>query len=458
MFNNANEEFKMKVNGMRWVILSLTVFITAINILDRGTLNYMWQDGKDKSTGVVVQRGIASELHIVSDDMPPDKRQQKAKEVFALINIAFMLAYGLSQLISGAIYDRLGTRKGFSISALIWGGAIALTSLVTGVRQLAFFRIMLGLGEAGPWPGTTKSNAEWFPVKERAIAQGFFGAASSLGNILVPVIIPVLFLTIGWRYTFVVLGLVCLVWVPLWYFINKSSPKNHPWVTQYEKDYILHGQGKVEKVENKILSIGKLLSDKRSYSVVVSRFFLDPVWWMFMTWLPIYLQEVYKLNIQDVAAVAWIPFVGAALGSLTGGWWAGKLIGKGHSAIKARKITIAIGGAIIVPGMIGAAFAPTGLAASLMLMFILGGFQFAITNIQTLPSDFHSGKTVGTLAGMGGASAVLGIIISTYLVPILTRGGNWMPFFAMGLLLIPLSIISVLIFSPKNEKVILNYE
>lgn len=442
----------MKIKGMRWVILSLIVLITVINILDRGTLNYMWQDGKDKITGEVVQPGIASELHIINADMSPQEQQQKSKEVFALINIAFMLAYGISQLVSGAMYDRVGTRKGFSISALIWGGAIALTSLVAGVRQLAFFRIMLGLGEAGPWPGTTKSNAEWFPIKERAIAQGFFGAASSLGNILVPIIIPLLFLSMGWRHTFVVLGAVCLLWIPLWMIINKKPMQNHPWITQEEKEYILNGQGEVEKTENKVISIANLLRDKRSYSVILSRFFLDPIWWMFMTWLPIYLQEVYKLNLQDVAAVAWIPFVGAAVGSLTGGWWAAKLIKKGHSAIKARKITVFIGAIFIVPGMIGAAFAPTGFSASLMLMLILGGFQFAMTNIQTLPSDFHSGKTVGSLAGMGGASAVLGIIISTYLVPILTEGGNWLPFFAMGLLLIPLSVISVFVFSPKQEK------
>jgi ACS family hexuronate transporter-like MFS transporter len=148
--------------------------------------------------------------------------------------------------------------------------------------------------------------------------------------------------------------------------------------------------------------------------------------------------------------MAWIPFVGAAIGSLAGGWWAGWLIKRGKSPVKTRKLTVIVGCALIVPGMIGAAFALTGFSASIMLMFILGGFQFAMTNIQTLPSDFHSGKTVGTLAGMGGASAVLGIIISTYLVPILTKGGNWTPFFGMGLLLIPLSVTSVLVFSPKN--------
>jgi ACS family hexuronate transporter-like MFS transporter len=432
----------MKIKGMRWVILSLIVLVTVINILDRGTLNYMWQDARDKTTGQLVQRGIASEMNIINDDMSLEEQHQKAKEAFALINIAFMLAYGLSQLGSGAMYDKVGTRKGFNISAIIWGGAIALTSLVSGIKQLTFFRVMLGLGEAGPWPGTTKSNAEWFPIKERAIAQGFFGAASSLGNILVPIIIPLLFLSFGWRHTFVILGIICLLWIPLWMFINKSPMQTHPWVTQEEKEYILNGQGEIEKTESKSISIPKILS----------RFFLDPIWWMFMTWLPIYLQEVYKLNIEDVAAVAWIPFVGAAIGSLAGGWWAGKLINKGVPAIKARKITTAIGGALIVPGMIGAIFAPTGLSASLMLMLILGGFQFAITNIQTLPSDFHSGKTVGSLAGLGGASAVLGIVISTYLVPILTTGGNWTPFFVMGLTLIPLSILSVFVFSPKNIK------
>lgn len=441
----------MKIKGMRWVILSLIVLVTVINILDRGTLNYMWQDAKDKETGLILQKGIASELHIINDNMSPEEKQQKGKEAFALINIAFMIAYGISQLVSGAMYDKVGTRMGFNISAIMWGGAIALTSLVTGVRQLAFFRVMLGLGEAGPWPGTTKSNAEWFPIKERAIAQGFFGAASSLGNILIPIIIPLLFLSFGWRHSFMLLGLICLLWIPLWMIVNKSAMQTHPWVTKEEKEYILNGQGEVEKTESKVLSIAHLLRDKKSYSVMLSRFFLDPIWWMFMTWLPIYLQEVYKLNLQDVAAVAWIPFVGAAIGSLTGGWWAGKLISKGHSALKARKITIVIGGALIVPGMIGAAFAPTGLSASLMLMLILGGFQFAMTNIQTLPSDFHSGKTVGSLAGLGGASALLGIVISTYLVPILTNGGNWIPFFAMGLLLIPLSLLSVFAFCPKND-------
>ena len=156
-----------------------------------------------------------------------------------------------------------------------------------------------------------------------------------------------------------------------------------------------------------------------------------------------YLHEVYHLDLREIASVAWIPFAGAALGGLGGGWIAGKLIEMNYSPIQARKITISIGGIIMIPGMIGAAFAPSAMAAALMLVLILGGFLISITNIQTLPTDFHSGKTVGSLAGLGGLSAVVGVIISTRLVPVLTRSGNWVPFFSMGLLLVLASMFSV---------------
>ena len=442
----------MKINGLRWVILGLILMVTIINILDRGTLNYMWQDERDKATGVVIRHGIASELGIVNDGMTPEVRQTKGKQVLSWVNIYFMLAYGLSQIVSGKVYDKIGTRKGFIVSALIWGGAVTLTSFVNGLYSLVTLGIIIGLGEAGPWPGTTKSNAEWFPIKERAMAQGLFGASASVGNILLPIIIPFLFLPAGWRITYFVMGFICVLWIIPWYFINKDSPKKHPWITPKEQDYIMKGQPLEVNKEEPAWKTCQLLADKRSYSVIATRFFLDPIWWMFMTWLPIYLQEVYKLNLKSVSAVAWIPFVGAALGGISGGLVSGKLIAKGIPAIRARKIAITIGGALIIPGMIGAAFAPTALFATLMLMFILFGFQFAITNIQTLPSDYHSGKNVGSLAGIGGAAAVLGIVISTYLVPALTKGGNWIPFFAMGLTLVPLSIISVYVFTPKQEK------
>jgi ACS family hexuronate transporter-like MFS transporter len=445
----------MKIKGLRWIVLSLIALVTIINILDRGTLNYMWNSEIDKTTGEVVVTGIASDLDLVDQTLPAAERQTKSKEILSYINIVFMIAYGVSQMVSGKIYDKVGTRNGFSLSALLWGGAVTLTSLVAGIKSLMLCRTFLGLGEAGPWPGTTKSNAEWFPVRERALAQGVFGAASSVGNILVPIVIPFLFLAVGWRTTFVVVGAICLLWIIPWYIINKTSPQKHPWITEEEKEYILKGQYASDRTNQSAptLPLKKLLSDKRSYSIILSRLFLDPVWWMFMTWLPIYLHEVYSLNIEEIARMAWIPFVGAVIGSMVGGAFSGRMIKNGKTVNYARKMAISVGVILIVPGMIGAAFAPNAFLAMCMLMFILGGFQFAMTNIQTLPSDFYKGNTVGSLAGIGGTAAVVGTVISTYLVPMLTTGGNWVPFFAMGLLLLPFSLISVFLFAGKIQPV-----
>ena len=229
----------MKIKGLRWWVIGLIMIITIINYLDRGTLNYMWvanidyelneefAEGKEnqaiydvesesyvlktkegssfnqdasrvsfKNGGktVVNREGIAYDLGIIDTTLSAEESSKQAKEILGTITIFFMIAYGFSQLFSGKLYDKIGTRRGFVVSVLIWGTADALTSLAQGKLSLTAFRMMLGLGEAGPWPGATKSNAEWFPQKERAFAQGLFGAAASIGSILAPVIILMLYI------------------------------------------------------------------------------------------------------------------------------------------------------------------------------------------------------------------------------------------------------------------------
>ena len=360
-----------------------------------------------------------------------------------------MCAYGISQLVSGKIYDRIGTRKGFLVSVAIWSVADMVTSFAGGVLSLGSFRVLLGLGEAGPWPGAVKSNAEWFPVKERAFAQGLFGAGGSIGSILAPVIISMLYLTFGWQHTFIIVGSLGLLWLIPWFIINKTTPAKHPWITGEEKEYILAGQPESKVVDDKAKTWTELLKRKDSYALILGRFFLDPIWWMFVTWLPIYLGEVFKLDIKQIAFSAWVPYLGAAIGAIAGGLFSGALIKKGMTVNKARKTAILVGACITLPAMIAAAYAATPLAAVLLMAFILGGFQFSVVNIQTLASDFHTGKTVGSLAGLGGAAAVLGTIISMFAVPYITASGNWLFFFAMGAVMAPLSILSIFIFSPK---------
>lgn len=486
----------MKIKGLRWWIIGLIMLITIINYLDRGTLNYMWVanveyqlvDEIDKNSNenqaqfiesenvyllvsrkgeeltqkaenvsfkndgetVVNRQGIAYDLGIVDRNAPAEVSSKQAKDMLGNITIFFMIAYGFSQLFSGKLYDKIGTRRGFVASVLIWGTADALTSLAQGRISLTSFRMMLGLGEAGPWPGATKSNAEWFPQNERAFAQGLFGAAASIGSILAPIVILMLYLSLGWKLTFVVVGVMGLMWLIPWLIINKKGPKEHKWITEEEREYILTNQpeSKVKNVQAK--SWGQLLSNKKNYSVILGRFFLDPIWWMFVTFLPMYLVEEFKLNIKELAFSAWIPYVGAMIGGLTGGWFSGYLIKKGSTVDKARKTAIVLGGLIMVPSIIASVMVPNAVVAVILMAFVLGGFQFTIVNIQTLPSDLHCGKSVGSLAGLGGASAVLGTILA-----ILFAGqiSSWPLLFGLLAALVPMSIAAVYITVGKIEQI-----
>jgi MFS transporter, ACS family, hexuronate transporter len=486
----------MKIKGLRWWIIGLIMLITIINYLDRGTLNYMWVtnieyklvdqvdpglkvnqaqfvaenntyrlvpkkgDGiiqkaanvsfKKEGQIVVNRQGIAYELGIVDRNASPEVASKQAKDQLGLITIFFMIAYGFSQLFSGKLYDKIGTRRGFVVSVLVWGTADALTSLARGKLSLTSFRMMLGLGEAGPWPGATKSNAEWFPQKERALAQGLFGAAASIGSILAPVIILMLYMAVGWQLTFVVVGSLGILWLVPWLIINKKGPKEHKWITEKERNYILTNQPE-SKVKNEVAkSWGQLLANRKNYSVILGRFFLDPIWWMFVTFLPMYLVEEFNLNIKELAFSAWIPYVGAMVGSISGGWFSGFLIRKGASVDKARKTAMLVGGLIIVPSVIAAVLVPNAIFAVILMAFVLGGFQFTIVNIQTLPSDLHCGKSVGSLAGLGGAAAVLGTILA-----ILFAGqiSSWPLLFGLLAALVPMSLISVYLTVGKIEQI-----
>lgn len=399
---------------------------------------------------VVNRQGIAYDLGIVDKDASPELASKQAKDQLGIITIFFMIAYGFSQLFSGKLYDKIGTRRGFVVSVLVWGVAATLSSLSSGKISLTSFRMMLGLGEAGPWPGSTKSNAEWFPQKERALAQGLFSGAVSIGSILAPIIILMLYMAIGWRLTFVVFGTLGVLWLIPWLIINKKGPKEHRWITEKERDYILSNQPE-SKVKNEVAKTwGQLLSNKKNYSVILGRFFLDPIWWMFITFLPMYLVEIFNLNIKELAFSAWIPYVGAVVGSISGGWFSGYLIRKGSSVDRARKMAMLLGGLIIVPSVIAAVMVPNAVFAVILMAFVLGGFKFTLVNIQTLPSDLHCGKSVGSLAGLGGAAAVLGTILAILFA---SQIKSWPLLFGLLAALVPLSLLSVYLTVGKIEQI-----
>ena len=382
---------------------------------------------------------------------------QLTKEDYALILNIFMVAYALGQLFSGKLFDKVGTRVGYVISIGVWGLSSFLHSTVRGLFSIAFFRSTLGLSEAGNWPGAVKSNAEWFPIKERAIAQGLFNAGASIGSVIAPPLIAALFVAYGWRVTFMIVGSFGIVWIIPWLLINKAGPKKHPWITEEEQKFITEGQSLADQnatEETKGKSLSEILSYKESWAVVVGRFFLEPIWWLFVGWMPIYLFDVYGFNVKEVGMFAWVPYVGAAIGSIAGGYVSGKIIAKTNSIDKGRKTTIFIGGIIMLLGLIATVlFGDTAEKFVAIVFFVLFGFQFAISNVQTMPSDFFSGKSVGSLAGLGGMIGVFSVIIMNFLVPIVQKNFSYTPIFIAIAIFVPLGVGAIYYFARDIKSV-----
>lgn len=416
----------MKIKGLRWWIIALIFVATVINYIDRSTLGIMWGNPG-------LEGSIAQSLDLT-------------KENYGLILNIFMVAYALGQLFSGRLFDKVGTRVGYVISIGIWGISSFLHSTARGIVSFGILRSTLGVSEAGNWPGAVKSNAEWFPIKERAIAQGLFNAGASMGSVIAPPLIAMLFVAFGWRTTFMIVGSFGILWIIPWLIINKAGPKKHPWITAAESEYILKGQSEIDQKANsktKGLTLKQILSKRESWSVIVGRFFLEPIWWLFVGWMPIYLFDVYNFDVKEVGMFAWVPYVGAAIGSIAGGYVSGRIISRTGSVNKGRKTTIVTGGIIMVLGLIATIlFGTTALRFVSIVFIVLFGFQFAIGNIQTLPSDFFSGKSVGSLAGFGGMVGVFSVIIMNFLVPKIAKI-SYTPVFIAIAVFVPLGIAAI---------------
>lgn len=408
----------MKKN-FRWAIVTLVALATIINYIDRGALGFLWPE-------------ISKDLGLTKTD-------------YAIILNVFTFSYAFGQTLFGKIFDWLGTRVGFVLSITFWSLATILHAVAAGLASFAVLRALLGLSEAGNWPGATKANAEWFPIKERALAQGIFNSGAAIGGIISAPIIGYLFVFLGtWQATFIAIGFLGFLWLVPWLIIYKSGPETHPWLSEEERDYILSGQKNNETNSEATYapSSGEILTRRESWGVILGSFFLDPIWWLFIGWLPLYLFETYGFGVKEIAAYAWIPYVGAMFGAWFGGLLAQNRISAGWTVNRTRKSVIGLGGLIMLVALLLTTSASSPLVAVLLMAAILFGFQTVVGNMQTLPSDFYSGSSVATLAGYAGTAAKLAVVGLNFLIPIITIN-SYAPAFIVGAALAVLTVLSV---------------
>lgn len=420
----------MTFKGLRWWVVSLVALATVINYIDRQSLNVLWPTA--------------------FEELFPELTFDERKAIYGTVSLVFILAYAFGQAIFGKIFDWIGTRMGFVLSIGVWSLATAAHAFARGLVSFSIFRGLLGVAEAGNWPGATKANAEWFPTKERALAQGIFNSGAAIGGIISIPLIGFLAVFMSWQMIFVMIGLVGLLWLVPWLIIVKGPPSSHSWLSAEEKEYILSGQENQDVDGDGNPDDGynpgtlEILSRKESWGIIIASAAIDPIWWLFVFWIPSYLIEVYQMDVKGIAIYGWVPYVGAMFGAWFGGLLAQNRLSSGWSVNATRKLTITLGCMIMLPALLAMANPGSPTVAVLIMAVILFGFQTAIGNVQTLPSDFFGGKSVGTLAGFAGMAAKLGAAgLSTYLIPWLTTGGNYTPAFVVGAALAIIAMASV---------------
>ncbi len=426
----------MKTNGLRWWVVGLVALAAVINYIDRQAFGALWPD--------------------IAKDLFPEMDEDGHKAIYGTISTVFILSYAGGQALFGKIFDWIGTRIGFALSIGVWSIATVLHAFAQGILSFSIFRSILGIAEAGNWPGAAKANAEWFPTKERAFAQGIFNSGAALGGIVAYPIIGLLSIYFSWKVIFIVVGLLGLLWLLPWLYIVKADPKSHPWLSEDEKQYILSGQqnlteDKTKDIEEYNPSTAKLLRHKESWGVIIASAAIDPIWWLFIVWIPIYLSEVFGMNVKQIALSAWLPYVGAMIGAWAGGLIAQNRLNTGWSVDKTRKMVITLGCFIMIPCFFLLKAPGSAMNAVVIMAVLLFGFQVAIGNVQTIPSDLFSGKIVGTLSGFAGMAAKLGAAGLTILVTFITTGGNYTPAFLIGGALAVIALSAIWILCPKIE-------
>jgi len=418
------------IKHLRWWIGGLLFASTVINYIDRQTFSVLG---------------------------PYLKIQYNWKnEQFALVVIAFRVAYSIGQTISGRFIDRVGTRTGLTITVIWYSIAAMLTSLAGGLRSFAFFRFLLGAGESANWPAATKAVSEWFPKRERGWAVALFDSGSSIGGAIAPVLVIGLYKYFGsWRPAFIVTGTLGFLWLIVWRWLY-YPPETHPRLSDAERKMILDDrvhESAVESTGGSRPAWKDLLKLPQTWAIIAARTMTDPVWFFITDWFAIYLVSK-GINPEQGLLAFWIPFVAADLGNFFGGGLSSWLIKRGWPVLRARKAVVIFGGlgmALLIPTVF------TSNLFTLAGLFAISTFAYASfsTMALVLPSDLYRSESVATVSGMSGTGAGLGTIISTYLIGYVSDRYSFEPILIVASLvpLVGMVLVLLLIRSPRRPDV-----
>jgi ACS family hexuronate transporter-like MFS transporter len=447
----VDDRMQTRVGKKRWVICALLFFAATINYVDRQVIG-------------ILKPTLQAEFGWTEID-------------YGWIVFAFQTAYAIGLLSVGRLMDRFGTKKGFSWSIVVWSlaamahawaipiglGALAIFA-VFGVEAAAIglsvsvigfivARFALGIGEAGNFPASIKTVAEWFPKKERALATGIFNSGTNVGALATPLLVPLIVVYWGWYEAFIITGLLGFIWLVFWLAIYRK-PEEDPKLSRAELAYI-----QSDPPEPTVrIPWARLFPHRQTWAFAVGKFLTDPIWWVYLFWLPDFLNKQHGLELKNFGLPLAIIYIIADVGSIGGGWISGALIKRGWSINAGRKTAMLICALAVVPIIFAS------ITANLWIAVVLIGIAAAAhqgwsANIFTLASDMFPKQAVGSVVGIGGmAGAIGGMFIAKLVAYILDTTGSYVPIFAIAASAYLIALLIIHLLAPRLEPANINYE
>lgn len=389
----------------RWLVVALLFLAMVLSYVDRQTIGLLKGD-------------MSKALHWTNSD-------------YANIHICFQAAYAVCYLLWGRVVDRIGARAGLALAFAVWTVTQMATAGARGLGQFMLARGALGAGESGAFPAAVKAITEAFPPKERAFASGLFNSGSNIGAIVTPLAVPAIAIAWGWQAAFLATGAAGLVFLPLWLWLYRR-PGDAP---AAEKPLPLPWAVVLSRPQAWAYGLGKMLT--------------DPVFGMYLVWLPDFLGKRYHLGLAQVGAPLAVIYLLSDLGSVSGGWLSSILIRSGHSVNFARKATLLVCAACSAPVVLAPLTGQLWLTVAIIGLAAAAHQGFSAT-LYALPGDLIPQRGVGTVTGLGGLlGAGAGIAMSKYTGHVLDAGLSYLPVFAVCAVAYVCALAVIHLLSPR---------
>jgi ACS family hexuronate transporter-like MFS transporter len=427
------------IGYVRWIICGLLFLAATINYIDRQVIG-------------ILKPTLAGEFGWSELD-------------YADIVFAFQLAYAVGFIFAGRFMDRVGTRVGFTVAIVIWslaaighaeaaafgpfaGAVLSMLGLgySTSVAGFMFMRFLLGIGESGNFPAAIKTVAEWFPKRERALATGIFNSGTNVGALVTPLVVPWLTVAYGWYWAFLATGVIGFLWLAAW-LVLYQRPEEHPRVSPAE---LAHIQSDPQDPPVHV-PWRRLLPHRQAWAFAIGKFLTDPIWWLYLFWIPDFLNRNYGLDLKSIGPPLVVIYLAADVGSIGGGWLSSALIKRGWSVNRGRKTAMLACAMAVVPIVLASSASNVWVAVALVGL-AAAAHQGWSCNLFTLTSDTFPRQAVGSVVGFGGAAgAVGGMLIAKVTGHILDATGSYVPVFIVAgcAYLVALGVIHLL--APKLD-------